>query len=292
MLIKSIFNLMSERERNIFYQMDEDNMYFLREINKLNKNAELIVKAKGILKKEKLKKKVLKKLKESVKEIYLTVSPSKETYIFHLLLDCITRISYLLKYKSKILNKDKSLNFSNENINPSEIEFTERILKKSKSIDTRSCNFLKSIIKYNDMVINNSLLEKQINSSKKTIILKTHTEIKNLSNEYEFLKEIMKSAILGYTCVNELELELKYDRREIKEFKYNFSRIKTFTQDIKKELDVFDLLFNCGKYKELILKSFLEINEKMTHENVESYLEYLIWIDQKGKLDEEYSLLQ
>lgn len=290
MLIKSIFNLMSERERNIFYQMDEDNKYFIKEINKLHKNVELIVKAKGILKKEKLKKKALKKLKESAKEIYLTVLPSKETYIFHLLLDCVTRISYLLKYKSKILNKDESLNFSNENITPSEIEFTERILKKSKSIDTRSCNFLKSIIKHNDMVINKSLLEKKINTSKKMVTLKSNTEIKNLSNEYEFLQEIMKSAILGSTCMN--ELELKYDKREIKELKYNFSRIQTFTQDIKKELDVFDLLFNCGKYKELILKSFLDGNEKMTHENVESYLEYLVWIDQKGKLEEEYSLLQ
>lgn len=281
---------MSEREKNIFYQMDEDNMYFLREINKFHRNVELIVKAKGILKKEKLKKKTLKKLKESAKEIYLTVSPSKETYIFHLLLDCITRISYLLKYKSKILNEDESLSFSNENVSSLKIDFTERILKKSKSIDTRSCNFLKSIIKHNDMVINKRLLEKQINNSKKTITLKTNTEIRNLSNEYEFLKEIIKSAILGSTCIN--ELELKYDKREIKELKYNFSRIKTFAQDIKKELDVFDLSFNCGKYKELVLKSFLESNEKMTHENVESYLEYLIWIDQKGKLDEEYSLLQ
>lgn len=288
-LLESIFNLMSNKEKNIFYQLDDDNIHFLREINKFHKNIDLIMKAKGVLKKEKLKKKALKKLKESSKEIYMTVNPSKETYVFHLLLDCILRISYLLNYKSKILGENESLSFSNENIESLEIEFTERILKRSKSIDTRSSNFLKSIIKYNDMVINNSLLEKEIDNFKDTVTLKTDIEIKNLCKEYDFLKEIMKSAILGSTCMD--ELEFKYNKKEIKEFKYNFSRIQTFAQDIKKELNVFDILFNCGEYKELVLKSFLDSNEKMTHESVKSYLKYLIWIDQKGKLDEEYKLI-
>ncbi|UUV17049.1 hypothetical protein NRK67_03855 [Fusobacteria bacterium ZRK30] len=99
----------------------------------------------------------------------------------------------------------------------------------------------------------------------------------------------MKLAILGSICMD--KLEFKYNKKELKEFKYNFSRIKTFVQELKEELKVFDLLFNCGKYKALVLTSFLKGNEKMTHESIESYLEYLIWIDKKGKLDEEYKLI-
>ena len=30
----------------------------------------------------------------------------------------------------------------------------------------------------------------------------------------------------------------------------------------------------------------------MTHENVESYLNYLTWLDKKGKLNEEYELFE
>ncbi|UUV20063.1 hypothetical protein NRK67_17195 (plasmid) [Fusobacteria bacterium ZRK30] len=138
------------------------------------------------------------------------------------------------------------------------------------------------------MVINHILLENKIDDSKKSVIIKSAAEIRYLKKEYEFLKEIAKSAILGSLCMK--ELTLKYNEKIIKEFKYNFSRIKTFTQDLEKELIVFDLLFNCGEYKELILKAFLSSNEKMTHENVESYFNYLTWLDKKDKLNEEYEL--
>ncbi|UUV17048.1 hypothetical protein NRK67_03850 [Fusobacteria bacterium ZRK30] len=162
-LIKSIFNLMTDREKDIFYQLDSDNIHFLKEIGKFHDNIDLVVKAKGVLKKERFKKKALKKLKESSKEIYMTVKPSVETYVFHLLLDCIIRIGYLLEYKSKI-----SEGGENKNIKLWSFKVKKSILKKSKSIDTRCSNFLSSIIKYNDMVINNDILEKQISDSKNT----------------------------------------------------------------------------------------------------------------------------
>lgn len=292
-LVKSIFNLMTDREQNIFYQLDDDNPHFLKEMGKFYKSIESIMKAKGILKKEKLKNKALKKLKESSKNTYMTVHASMETYVFHLLLDCVTRIAFLTKYRTKIYDlfeEKEDFDDTEKNIGSFDIEFTERITKKLISIDTRCSNFLKSIIEYNDMVINHILLENKIDDSKKSVDIKSSAEIKYFKKEYEFLKEITKSAILGSTCMN--ELTLKYNEKIIKEFKYNFSRIKTFSQDLEKELIVFDLLFNCGKYKELILKSFLSSNEKMTHENVESYLNYLTWLDKKGKLNEEYELFE
>lgn len=82
-----------------------------------------------------------------------------------------------------------------------------------------------------------------------------------------------------------------YFLKEIGKFHHNIDLIVKAKGILKKELNVFDLLFNCGKYKELVLTSFLKGNEKMTHENVQNYLEYLIWIDKKGKLDEEYNLI-
>jgi len=283
-MMTKMFNSITERERNIFFQLEDDNMYMAREVKKLGDNVDKILKTKNILKREKLKKKALKQLKESAKLLYETVAPRKETYLFHLLLDSITRINYLLKTESKIwVSSDGTFN---EEFN---IEFTERILKKVKSIDSRSMTFLKSIIKYNDMVINNELLEEQINKSKNTVELSDEKTIKYLIKEYDFLKEIMKSTTLGLTSIE--ALEFKYNKKEIREFKYNFTRVKNFVQEIEKELKIFDIIYNCGKYKKLVLESFLDGEEKMTHESVASYLEYLIWLDKKGKLEEEYQLI-
>lgn len=283
-LMENIFESMSEREKNIFYQLENNNKYFTQEIKQLEKNVEKVLKAKGVLKKEKLKKRALKQLKESAKTIYEKASPSKETFIFHVLLDCLTRLSYLLKSESQMLEENEEI--YNEEF---KIEFTEKILKAIKGIDKRCSTFLKKIVKDNDMVINNKLLEKQINDSKEYVVISNKENIKYLIKEYDFLKEIMKTAIVGSTSLE--ELEFKYEEKEIKEYKYNFSRIKNFVIEIEKELKVFDLLYDCGKYKELVLKSFISSSEKMTHESIDSYLEYLVWLDKKGKLEEEYQLI-
>lgn len=283
-LMDSIFNSMSEREKNTLYQLGIKNIYFNQEIKKLENNAVKVLKAKGPLKQEKLKRKALKQLKESTKRIYETVPSSKKTYIFHILLDCISRLAYLLKIKSKIIGEDNIV--FNENFN---ITFSDNILKKAKIIDSGISVFLRTMIKDNDMVINNKLLEKQINNSKKLIIFKDETKINYLIREYEFLKEIIQLSILGLTCME--EIEFKYKKNELEEYEYNFSRIKEFVLEIEKELKNLDLVFNCGKYKELILRSFLNSGENMTYESIDSYLEYLVWLDKKGRLDEEYQLI-
>lgn len=283
-LMERIFKLMQEREQNIFYQLEDNNEYFVQEIKKLEKNVEKILKAKGALKQEKLEKRALKQLKESAKTIYEKASPSKETFIFHVLLDCLARLSYLLKTESQMIEENEKI-YNKE----FDIEFTERILKTIKTIDKRCSTFLKKIIKNNDMVINNKLLEKQINDSKEWVVISNKENIKYLIKEYDFLKEIMKTAIIGLTSLE--ELDFKYEEKEIKEYKYNFSRIKNFVIEVEKELKVFDLLYDCGKYKELVLKSFISSSEKMTHESIDSYLEYLVWLDKKGKLEEEYQLI-
>lgn len=280
----SIFNSMSEREKNTLYQLGIKNIYFNQEIKKLENNVIKILRAKGPLKQEKLKRKALKQLKESTKKIYETVPSSKETYIFHILLDCISRLAYLLKIKSKIIGENHEGFNKNFNIN-----FSDNILKKAKIIDSGISAFLRTMIKDNDMVINDKLLEEKINNSKKLIIFKDESKINYLIKEYEFLKEIMQLSILGLTSME--EINFKYKKKELEEYKYNFSRIKEFVLEIEKELKNLDLVFNCGKYKDLVLKSFIYSEEKMTHENVTSYLEYLIWIEKKGKLDEEYKLI-
>lgn len=298
-LMTGIFGKIPNREQCIINQLNDENPHLIKIMMDLSKNIDLIMKTKGPLKKQKIEKKTIKNLKKGANEVFYSVRPSKETFVFHLLLDCLTRLSYMVGKRSKIIDVtaerlEKSPEeveeiFSTTNVETLNIELSDRIYNKLTPIDTRISNFVNTLVGYNDTIINNKLLQDQLESSKSYVNITSEYDLRHLYREYEFLKEIMKSCIIGTTSVTDLDLE--YTDKEKKELKYNFTRVKNFVIEIEKEIKLQDKLYKCGKYKELVLRSFIDAGEEITYNGVDSYLEYLIWIDGLGRLEEEYQLL-
>ena len=286
-LFYKVFKHISEREKQILIELNEIYDPYIYKIlkdgiNRINKSKPL-KKNKEILK-------LATKIKKLSKYAFESIEPKPETLMFHQLLYCNIALCAEVCIDSKLLKMvadKKGVPVKRvEDELKLEVKFynySEDIKKEIKLLDGRVSNLLIKLIDYNDNIINVKNVQKILNKSKESItITNTNKKVED-TDSYERIKDIMKMVAVGRTSIE--EFEFKYDKKSISNIKYIHTRSFNLIRKMETELHL-------GKYKELVVKSFIKEGEPLTEKAVDSYLDYLYWLDDKGQLESEYELIK
>ena len=282
-----IINRLTDREKTIMIEMDTTFGYPVLKI--LSDGFKRIKKAKP-LKKEKEKKKLVNNLKVVIKDIFSSLNPSKETLLFHSILysiiDLTAEVGIIPKIFETIADKkgiphDKVINEFKKDVEF--YNYSDTLKKEIEFLDKRVSKLLIRMLDFNDGVINKDNIDYLLNKSKRAITITNIAKKIDDQEKYERLKDIMRMAGVGRAAFD--EFEFKYDKKENKNIKYVFTRIFNLIREMESELHL-------GKYRELVIKSFVKEGEPLTEKAVDSYLEYLYWLDGIGQLGSEYELIK
>jgi hypothetical protein len=295
-IMENLLEKLDPRMKKMIVNMDDFQTNSL--LLKIKKETEKIEKMKGILKRNKQMKKTKAKLDAGIKKIYDGISPSTETFIFHCLLEATDKLNYIFDNETKLLE----LTAKREDLKIEEVKenfevkvkynppiFNPELKKEFKISDIRCSNFLNSIVYHNDFIINNANLFMMLRVRKKTIKI-DKKETKYYKEDHEFLNDIIKVIALGIvTLENSIT---KFNKKELTQLRYNFSRMKTFVLKLKKQLNTAEIMIKESGFEELIYESFKLENEIPTPESLKSYLKYLKWIKNNRKLKEEIKMIE
>jgi hypothetical protein len=293
-IFDEIMKELTDKEKEIMVQTLELNFILKKEIGK-------ITKTKGLKKIEQTKR-VIKRMKKHIKNAHSNIVPSHEDIIFHAILEAnkhLTNIFSIDPQIIKLISKEKEVEedevkkrFDVKNIEIIEEFKNEELFKEIRANDVRVSNLLMKLIKHNSTVINNDNLKIALDRTAAKIEINVNMQLENeklikIHNELQYILRNIAVADIGIT-----NLKTKYNTKELISLKYVITRFKNLIKITENLLLEYDIKYKYPKYSKLIIDSFEIEGERLTHDNYLSYVEYLVWLDGKGRLVEETELIR
>jgi hypothetical protein len=295
---KEIFDTIMEK-------LNENEMVLLEKesytIFKIKDEIEKVRKYSG-LKRKKMIDRAAKRLKKEVVSIYEKLQPTNEDIIFHCLLDANMIINRIFDIRTKLVDKmaylkDVDIETAEKSFEFKKFKQNEELAKgylnkKANEIDTRMTNTLAKILIKNSFVINRRNLKTVIEELRKTV--KITIENKVLDPDLKELIFNISVIVVNIRVAKETMeiLKTSYNKEELKSIKYMITRINNFVNEMEREIFILDIKKTYPKYFDLIIESFKIEGCPANRDNVDSYVEYLKWLDKRKLLKQEFKLLE